>query len=354
MRLVVFGLTVSSAWGNGHATLWRGLIAALVADGHHVTFFERDVLYYAHHRDLTALPGGDLVLYRDWAEALPIARRALDGADVGLVTSFCPDGVAATELLGDSRVVRACYDLDTPVTLARLASGAPVDWLGPDAMRPFHVVFSYTGGPALAALRELGAARAVALYGWVNPGDFRPTPARTDVAGSAMTYLGTYADDRQAALQRLFLDPAGARPNERFAIGGAQYPASFPWTANTWFVRHVDPANHPAFYAAGRLTLNVTRAAMAASGWCPSGRLFEAAACGTALLSDRWTGIETFFEPGREILLADTTDEAMAALDRSDAELARIAEAGRARTLADHTAAWRARQMVAALDMAHA
>ncbi len=354
MKLVVFGLTVSSAWGNGHATLWRGLIAALVADGHHVTFFERDVPYYAQNRDLLALPGGELVLYRDWAEALPLARRALDGADVGLVTSFCPDGVAATELLAERRVVRACYDLDTPVTLARLASGAPVEWLGPDAMRPFDVVFSYTGGPALAALRDLGAARALALYGWVNPGDFQPAPARADIAGSAMTYLGTYADDRQAALRRLFLDPAAARPDRRFAIGGAQYPASFPWTANTWFVRHVDPAHHPAFYAAGRLTLNVTRAAMAASGWCPSGRLFEAASCGTALLSDRWTGIETFFEPDREILLADTTDEALAALDRSDAELARIASAGRERTLADHTAARRARQMVAALDMAHA
>ncbi len=351
MRLVVFGLTVSSAWGNGHATLWRGLISALAAQGHRVTFFERDVPYYAQNRDLPALSDGELVLYREWDDVLPRAGRALADADVGMVTSFCPDGVAATELLLDSRVLRACYDLDAPVTLARERAGAPIEWLGADAMAPFDIVFSYTGGPALTALRDrLGARRTVPLYGWVDPARFHPAPARADIAGSAMTYLGTYADDRQDALQRLLLDPAAARPQLRFAIGGAQYPEAFPWTANTWFVRHVDPEHHPAFHAAGRLSLNVTRAAMAASGWCPSGRLFEAAASGAALLSDRWDGIDTFFEPGREILLADTTDEALAALDRSDAELSRIAAAGRARVLAEHTAAHRARTLVDALE----
>ena len=355
MNIVIFGLSVSSSWGNGHAALWRGLIRALLAGGHQVTFFERDVPYYADNRDLDRLPeGGELVLYREWAEALPQARRALDGADVGMVTSYCPDALAAARLLEDARLpVRCFYDLDTPVTLARLGAGEAVDYIGPDGLSGFDLVLSYTGGAALEALRSrLGARLVVPIYGSVDPDLHRPAPARPAYA-ALLSYIGTYAADRQAALERLFVEPARLRPEERFVIAGAQYPDGFPWTVNTWFVRHLPPPEHPAFYSSSRMTLNVTREAMARSGWCPSGRLFEAAACGVPILSDRWAGLDAFFAPGSEILVADTTAEALDALATPPATLAVLARRARERTLDEHTAARRAGEMVAAFEAAH-
>lgn len=356
MRLVIFGLSVSSSWGNGHAALWRGLIRALLAQGHRVTFFERDVPYYAAHRDLHELPeGGSLVLYPDWDAALPAMRRALAEADAGMVTSYCPDGLAATRLVLDSAVpVRCFYDLDTPVTLARLAAGERVDYVPAEGLGGFDTVLSYTGGGALDALRErLGARRVAPIYGSVDPALHRPAPAKSEYAG-LLSYLGTYAADRQAALERLFVEPARRLPGERFMLAGSQYPDGFPWTPNMWFLSHMPPPEHPAFYCSSRLTLNVTRAAMARMGWCPSGRLFEAAACGVPILSDRWPGLEAFFEPGREILVADTTADALAALALPRAELDRIARRARERALSEHSATRRAAEMVAALDAATA
>jgi spore maturation protein CgeB len=352
MRIVIFGLSVSSSWGNGHAALWRALLRALLHDGHCVTFFERDVPYYAANRDLWELPeGGELILYPDWETVLPQARRALAEADVGMVTSYCPDGLAATDLVLDGAVpVRCFYDLDTPVTLARLDAGETVSYIGKDGLAGFDVVLSYTGGPALDALRiRLGARHVVPIYGSVDPDLHRPAEPRNCYAAS-LSYLGTYAADRQAALQELFLQPARCRPDLRFVIAGAQYPPEFAWSDNIFFVRHLPPGEHPAFYASCRMTLNVTRAAMARFGWCPSGRLFEAAACGTPILSDMWDGLDSFFAPGEEILTAQSTDDTLAVLDMSDNELSRIARRARERTLACHTAVRRARQMVEALE----
>jgi len=354
MRLVIFGLAVSSSWGNGHAALWRGLISALLRDRHRVTFFERDVPYYAAHRDLTALgEGGELVLYPDWPAALPRARRALAEADAGMVTSYCPDGIAASRLVLDSAVpIRCFYDLDTPVTLARLASGEPVGYIAPEGLGGFDLVLSYTGGGALDALRQRLSARLVMpLYGWVDPDVHRPVPPEPRYA-AALSYLGTYAEDRQAVLEELFVTPARLRREERFVIGGALYPDRFPWAPNIWFVRHLPPSEHPAFYCSSAMTLNVTRATMAKMGWCPSGRLFEAAACGTPILSDRWDGLDAFFAPGREIMLADSTEDALAALDMAPAERAAMARRARERTLDEHTATQRARELVAALATA--
>ena len=354
MNIVIFGLAVSSSWGNGHAVLWRGLIAALLRQGHRVTFFERDVPYYAEHRDLTALPdGGVLVLYPDWATALPRAIRALREADAAMVTSYCPDAAPATALLAESPVaVRCFYDLDTPVTLARLAAGQLPDYVPAGGLGEFDLVLSYTGGGALEALRtRLGARRVAALHGWVDPEQYRPGTAQPQYR-AALSYLGTYAEDRQAMLERLLVAPARLRPDARFVIGGAQYPRHFPWTDNIFFVRHLPAAEHPGFYASARMTLNVTRAAMAEMGWCPSGRLFEAAACGVPILTDRWPGLEEFFSPGDEILVAETTRDALDALALPDATLAAVARRARERTLARHTAAHRARAMVAAFETA--
>ena len=352
MKIVVWGLTVSSSWGNGHATLWRGLIRALAEQGHHVTFVEKDVPWYRDARDLTELPGGRLLLYCDWAEVLAHKRDLLD-ADAAIVTSYCPDAIAATRLIEtEGRGISAFYDLDTPVTLARLAAGEPVDYLPPEGLGGFDLVLSYTGGPALDALeRRLGARRAVPLYGHVDPTAHRPM-APLELFRGDLSYLGTYADDRQAMLERLFVQPAEAAPAQRFVLGGSGYPANFPWRDNIWFMRHVAPADHPAFFCSSRLTLNVTRGDMAAMGWCPSGRLFEAAACGAPIVSDDWDGLDRFFAPGAEILLANTADDVLAALSLGDAELRRIAEAARARVLAEHSSAARATELISLLEQA--
>jgi spore maturation protein CgeB len=355
MRLVIFGLTVSSSWGNGHATLWRGLARALARRGHHLVFFERDVPWYADNRDLHELPGGELVLYRDWQEVLPRARRALQGADAAMVTSYCPDGVAATGLLqSGTEALRVFYDMDTPVTLENLRAGRPVPYLGPRGLRDFELVLSYTGGASLDELRSrLGAPQVATLYGHVDPQVHRRVAAQPQYR-STLSYLGTYAADRQAALQALFIEPARQRPDLTFLIGGAQYPADFPWTANIRFVRHMPPPEHPAFFSSSRLTLSVTRQAMAENGYCPSGRLFEAAACGTPVLSDAWPGLEDFFVPGQEILVARSAEDSLAALDRSDAELEHIARAARERVLAGHTSDHRAAQLERLLAQARA
>jgi len=353
MKLVIFGLTVSSSWGNGHATLWRGLIGALGRRGHHVVFFERDVPYYAANRDLMELPDARLVLYTDWPDAVAEARRHLADADAALVTSFCPDALAAAELALDSPApLRVFYDMDTPVTLDQLRSGKPVDYIGPRGLCDYDLVLSYTGGRALAELRDrLGARRVAPLYGSADPEVYRPAPP-VDAYRADVSYLGTYAEDRQAALDALFMEAARRLPDRRFLIGGAMYPQDFPWAGNVYFVYHVPPPDHPAFYSSSRLTLNVTRRAMAEMGYCPSGRLFEAAACGTPILSDAWDGLDRFFTPGEEILLARSTEEAVEAMERPPGELRQIGTAARERAMEEHTSAHRARELENALAAA--
>jgi len=353
VKIVVFGLTITSSWGNGHATLWRGLCNALALRGHHVVFFERDAPYYALNRDLDHVPGGTLVLYPDWEDVRGRARDEVADADVAMVTSYCPDGVAATELvLDEARGLSAFYDLDTPVTLSRIGRGEAIGYIGPRGLSEFDLVLSYTGGRALDELKSrLGARRVAPLYGHVDPNVHRPA-LHDERFRADLSYLGTYAADRQTTLEELFVEPARARPALRFLIGGAQYPDSFPWTKNIYFVRHLPPADHPAFFSSGRLTLNVTREAMAAVGWCPSGRLFEAAACGAPILTDSWPGLDAFFEPGEEVLVAGTREEAVDALDLGDADLRRIAARARERTLAEHTSERRVLDLERALDAA--
>jgi spore maturation protein CgeB len=347
MRLVIFGLSVSSSWGNGHATLWRGLCRALANRGHHIVFFERDVPYYASTRDLTELPGGgELILYSDWEEVLPLANKHLKGADVGMVTSYCPDGIAASELVLDSNAThRVFYDLDTPVTLARLSRGEQVAYVGPRGYCDFDLVLSYTGGKALQQLRSvLGAMNVAPLYGSVDPCVHVPTEP-SDRYRADLSYMGTWSADRGQALNMLFIESARRLPNNKFVLGGANYSNDFPWLPNIFFVSHLPPEEHSAFYCSSRLTLNVTRGPMAQLGYCPSGRLFEAAACGVPILSDDWEGLDHFYQPGSEILVAHSTEDAIEAISRDPAELARIAHAARERTLACHIAGARAAEL---------
>lgn len=353
MKLVIFGLTVSSSWGNGHATLWRGLCSALARRGHRIVFFERDVPYYATARDLTGLPGkSELILYGDWSETVHRARWNLMDCDAAIVSSYCPDAIAATNLMESTAGLRVFYDLDAPLTLARIAAGEHVAYVPPEGYRGFDLVLSYGGGKTIAELKSvLGAGRVEVLYGSADPDVHKPDrPAERYRA--LLNYMGTYSADRDEMLRALFIEPARRLPERRFVIGGSKYDGSFPWLPNIFYVNHVPPAQHRRFYCSAGLTVNVTRRPMAERGFCPSGRLFEAAACGVPVLSDDWEGLQSFYTPGSEILVARDTTEAMDALNRSAEDLARIGSRARERTLDCHTAEHRAIQLEKILDAA--
>jgi spore maturation protein CgeB len=347
MRLVVFGRSISSSWANRHATIWRALAGGLIELGHEIVFFERDQPYFAAHRDLPGLARGRLHVYDDWSRVRGHASAALARADAAIVTSQCPDGRAAAELVLASRAsVRAFYDLDTPLTLERLSARQWPDYLPVRGLRDFDLVLSLAGGTALDGVRRwLGARAVVPLYASVDATLHAPLGAAPSFD---LAYLGTHASDRQALLERLLLEPARRREELAFAVGGAMYPAHLRWPPNVTCVGHVPPSQRASFYGAARLALHLTRGPMARYGHCPSARLFEAAACGVPVVSDRWPGVETFFAPGREILLAGDTDEVLAAIDRAD--LAAIGAAARSRVLASHTARHRASELVALLE----
>ncbi|KMO39419.1 glycosyltransferase [Methylobacterium variabile] len=355
LDLVVLGLSLSSSWGNGHATTYRALLRAFAGRGHRVTFLERDVPWYAAHRDVAAPGYCDLVLYPDLAALADLMPRVA-AADAVMIGSYVPDGVAVGEMAirtaQRAGIVAAFYDIDTPVTLAKLARGDR-EYLTPDLIRSYDLYLSFTGGPTLARLeREHGSPMARALYCSVDPEHYAPrsAPIRYD-----LSYLGTYSPDRQPTLERLLIEPARRAPHLRFAVAGPQYPDDIAWPSNVERLDHVGPADHPAFYAASRYTLNVTRADMIAAGYSPSVRLFEAAACGTPLISDAWDGLDTVLAPGREILVADGSDAVLAVLaDRDEAARTALADAARARVLARHTAACRAAELEAALHEAGA
>lgn len=357
MRIVIFGLTISSAWANGHATPWRALLKGLNSLGHTATFFERDVAYYARHRDLADPEFCELALYAEWSSVLDRARQALRTADVAIVTSYCPDGLAACQLVLETPgPMRVFYDMDTPVTVAALKRGGlaisdGARYLRPDLIPEFDLYLSFSGGPKLDELRERwGARRTAPLYGAVDPEVYAPVGDPPREFRCAMGYLGTYAADRQPALERLLIAPAQRRPDERFLVVGSLYPPDVEWPANVCRLDHLEPPRHPGFFGANRVTLSISRKAMLDWGYTPSGRLFEATACGAPLLTDEFPGLQDFFEPGAEVLVAATTEDAQAAMQISDAELARIGRAARERTLAEHSGTARARQLVAACE----
>jgi spore maturation protein CgeB len=342
LRIVLVGLSITSSWGNGHATNYRGLVRALADRSHDVLFLERDVPWYAANRDLLEPPSGRTELYGSVEELRDRFAGEIAEADLIVLGSYVPDGIEVGELLLEcARGNVAFYDIDTPVTLAAVQRGS-CDYLTPRLASRFDLYLSFTGGPTLRRLeRELGARRACAFYCFVDPAAYAP---REVEERWALGYLGTYGADRQPALERLLCEPARARPDLRFVVAGPQYPPDVAWPSNVDRIEHLAPPAHPEFYAAQRFTLNVTRADMRAAGWSPSVRLFEAAACGVPVISDRWDGLETFFTPGREILLEDTLHHLEATTpDQAHA----IGALARARVLAEHTADHRAVELEA-------
>lgn len=348
MKLVVLGLSLSSSWGNGHATTFRALLKAFAARGHDVLFLERDVPWYRNNRDIADADYCRLEFYRS-LEELDRWREEIRDADAVIVGSYVPEGVEVGKYVQrTARRVAAFYDIDTPVTLAKL-DRRDFEYLSPEVVPGYDLYLSFTGGPTLRRIeRRYGSPMARALYCSVDP-DAYPVlyvPRKWD-----LSYLGTYSDDRQPALEKLLIEPARQLPHLKFCVAGPQYPDSIDWPNNVERIDHVPPAEHPRFYAASRYTLNVTRADMIAAGWSPSVRLFEAAACATPVISDHWDGIETLFEPDREIVLAHNTEDVVACLAQGD-DASTIGRAARDRVLSAHTAAHRASELERAIEEA--
>jgi spore maturation protein CgeB len=338
MNLVVLGLSVTSTWGNGHGTTFRALFSALRERGHRITFFEKNVEWYASNRDLPDPEFCKIRLYEDWTEALPLVRRELKEADVAMVGSFFPDGIAALDEILDADVpVKAFYDIDTPVTMAALRNHGRADYIESRQIPELDLYFSFTGGPMLREIVErFGAPSAVPLYCSFDPEKYRRTPLNRDFACD-LSYMGTYAPDRQPKLQELLVIPAERLNDRKFLLAGPQYPKT-AWPANVRHITHLSAVWHPEFYSSSRFTLNVTRRDMAMAGYSPSVRLFEAAACGTAIISDNWPGLDTFFTPGQEILIPAGSGDVVRYLnDLSDVEVRRIGDSAQARVWAAHT-----------------
>lgn len=339
MKLVVLGLSLSSSWGNGHATTYRALLRQFAARGHDILFLERDVPWYASHRDLADADYCRLELYGS-LDDLQRWRGEIAAADAVIVGSYVPEGVAVGRFVQQTaRGVTAFYDIDTPVTLAKLERG-DFEYLSPEIIPGYDLYLSFTGGPTLRHIeRRYGSPAARALYCSVDPDAYPPldVPKKWD-----LSYLGTYSPDRQPTLERLLIEPARRMPERRFVVTGPQYPADIEWPENVERIDHCPPADHPQFYSASRFTLNVTRADMIAAGWSPSVRLFEAAACAVPVISDRWEGIDSLFAPGREILLADTGEDVIRFLAE---DAGAIGRAARSRVMNGHTASDRAAEL---------
>ena len=352
MRLVVLGLSLSSSWGNGHATTFRALLKEFAARGHDILFLERDVPWYAGNRDIADPDYCQLAFYSDLTD-LDRWRSDIASADAVIVGSYVPEGVAVGELVQQTaRGITAFYDIDTPVTLAKLERG-DFEYLSPEIIPGYDLYLSFTGGPTLEHLeRHYKSPAARALYCSVDPDAY---PALDVPKKWDLSYLGTYSPDRQPVLERLLIEPARAMPDRRFVVAGPQYPTDIDWPANVERIDHLAPRDHANFYASSRFTLNVTRADMVAAGWSPSVRLFEAAACAVPVISDRWEGIDTLFTPGREIILADGSDAVVEVLGGwSEAEAAAMGRAARERVMHGHRAADRAAELEAYLKEAAA
>ncbi|HLK66759.1 MAG TPA: glycosyltransferase [Bryobacteraceae bacterium] len=350
--IVILGLSITSSWGNGHATTYRSLVRGLAGRGHRILFLERDAPWYAGNRDTPHPEGARTELYHSVEELIDRFEGEISTAELVILGSFVPDGVQVGEWITSvARGTTAFYDIDTPVTMGRLAAGC-YDYISPDLIARFHLYLSFTGGPLLRQIESrYRASLARALYCSVDPEQYQPSPHREcwDLG-----YLGTYSDDRQPALEALMLEPARQWPQGRFTVVGPMYPERIQWPYNVNREIHLSPREHPGFYGAQRFTLNVTREAMKRAGYSPSVRLFEAGACGVPIISDWWEGLDSLFEVGHEVLISTCADDTLRLLrEFPDAQRLALGDRARRRILAEHTPRHRAIQLESYWREAH-
>lgn len=346
MKIVILGLSITSSWGNGHATTFRALVRALHHRGHRVTFYEHDTEWYASNRDLPNPNFCEVRLFDEWKDIRNSVKRELAESDVAMVGSYFPDGLQAIEDVFASPVpMKTFYDIDTPITVSQLREKGRTDYLTARQIPGFDVYFSFTGGPMLREIEaRFGAKRAVPLYCSFDPDEYRNFGVNKRFACD-FSYMGTFAPDRQPKIEDLLCGPAVQLPSMNFIVAGPQYPKSIAWPQNVRRIVHLNPRWHARFYSSSRFTLNVTRRDMVQAGYSPSVRLFEAAACAATIISDNWPGLDSFFSPGREILLPVATDDVVHLLrDMPSDEARQIGRRAQERVLAEHTSEKRAHQ----------
>lgn len=346
MKIVIFGLAITSSWGNGHATTYRSLCKALARRGHHIDFVEKDAEWYSGNRDMPQPEFCTVYLYEDWTTDRHRLLRLATDADAIVIGSYFPDAIVATrEMLEAGFRSLIFYDIDTPVTIAKLRVSGATEYLDGSLIPRYAAYLSFAGGPILQEIEQrFGSPRAVPFYCSVDPEIHRPAPANVEYQCD-LSYLGTYAADRQPALMRLLNEAASQLPDSKFIVAGPMYPKSTRWEKNVRRIIHLSPSEHPSFYCSSGFTLNLTRDDMVASGFAPSVRLFEAAACGAAILSDWWEGLDQFLTPGRELMLVrDTKDVVEILRGTSEGERRHMGREARERILAHHTSQHRARQ----------
>ncbi len=354
MKIVICGLSITSSWGNGHATTFRALARALNQRGHSIKFFERDVEWYASNRDLPDPSFCRVELYREWKQIVPKLRREFASSDVAMVGSYFPDGIAAVqEMLESGAQVKTFYDIDTPITVAKLRETGTTDYLRGDQISGLDVYFSFTGGPTLKRIqKEFGAPLAAPLYCSFDPDRYHSYPVAKRFACD-LSYMGTYAPDRQPKIEQLLCEPARRLPRSNFLVAGPLYPKDIRWPSNVKRITHLNPRWHPHFYSSSRITLNVTRRDMVQAGYSPSVRLFEAAACGAAIATDNWPGLDTFFDPGTQILIPTSAEDVVHYVtELSESELQSIGNAAQERVLSEHTNQSRASEFEQTVELA--
>ena len=349
MRIIFFGSSLVSAYWNGAATYYRGLIRALAARGHTITFYEPDAYDRQAHRDIPDPEWVRVVVYPATDEGV---RTALDeagraGADllikcsgVGVFDALLEEAVLG--LRSGSKLV-AFLDVDAPATLERI--GADQDDPFRLCIPTYDLILTYGGGPPVVeGYAAYGARACVPIYNALDPETHHPVPPDPRFAAD-LGLLANRLPDREARVEEFFLRPAAARPDRRFLLAGNGW-GDKPLPSNTGYLGHLYTRDHNAFNCTPLALLNVARESMARYGYSPATRVFEAAGAGACLISDRWLGIDEFLEPEREILIASDGEEVAALLDALEPERARqIGLAARARVLFAHTYAHRAIQL---------
>jgi len=352
MRIAFFGSSLVSAYWNGAATYYRGIVRALHDRGHHVTFYEPDAYQRQQHRDMANPPWAKVVVYD--ATGSGVGRALQNARDADLVVKASGVGVfdqvleaAVAALKSDSRLV-AFWDVDAPATLDRVHAD-PADPFLPLVPR-YDVIFTYGGGdPVVRAYRQLGARQCVPIYNALDPQTHHPVHPDPRYTAD-LAFLGNRLPDREKRVEEFFLAPAAQLPAMQFLLGGAGW-LDKPMPANVRYLDHVYTPEHNAFNCTPRAVLNVSRDSMARYGFSPATRVFEAAGAAACLVTDAWEGIELFFEPGREILVARDGDEVSDRLLHLTVDRAReIGRSAYRRVLAEHTYAHRAREVENVLE----
>ena len=339
MKIAFYGSSLLSAYWNGAATYYRGLLRALARRGYDITFYEPDVYGRQENRDIDPPDWCHVVVYPGTLEGLKSATAQAGAADVVVKASGVgfEDDLLLTLVMRNARpdALKIFWDVDAPATLAEL-NAAPDHSLR-KALANLHLVLTYGGGaPVQTAYRALGARECVPVYNALDPQTHHPVE-KDERLSADLSFLGNRLPDREARVEAFFLEPALAAPDQRFLLGGSGWEDK-PMPPNVRRIGHGPTRDHNAFNVSSKIVLNVSRESMARTGFSPATRVFEAAGAGACLLTDAWEGIEEFLKPDEEVLIArDGRDVAaiLRAVNPQQAEA--IGQRAMARVLAEHT-----------------